>query len=366
MKGALLNTGMAVFGIALALLVMEGLSRIFFKSDFTRIVDQHGRPAAMRLQPGNPSAGLIPHFEGRMISGEFDVSIKLDHLGFREKAACGNGAAAPLHLTLLGDSFMFGWGVEFPESFAACLATHLCNLTGKKVIVSPLAIPGTGQFSQIALLRRALAPKPDVVLLGMYLTNHVASGNDLIENLNDFYKYNSIGNAAGQHPPAAARPGFLLRMRRWLKYHSNLFRLAEARLGGIMLSRAGAAFALESDPHILASAWAVTDSLVLQLQKTAAAQGAMFAIQYVPNMLDVARRDSAAFMHLKKTCAAGNIPLAPNPISLFNPPEQKANLGDFYFLVDGHWTARAHQVAAAATAKFIARELGYFASGLNR
>jgi hypothetical protein len=66
---------------------------------------------------------------------------------------------------------------------------------------------------------------------------------------------------------------------------------------------------------------AVTDSILFQLQKTVAEQGALFAIQYIPNMLDVARNDAGAFARLTETCVAGNIPLVPNPINLFNSSE---------------------------------------------
>jgi hypothetical protein len=341
-----------------ALLIMEGISRLLLRTDHTHIVNKNDELASMQIDPGKPSAGLKPNFEGRMISSEFDVLIKLDSLGLRVgKKAESDIAGDPLHITILGDSFMFGWGVEFSESFSSRLSQRLNATTERGAIVTLLAVPGTGQISQFSMLKRIQRSKPDIVLLGTYLTNRIASGNDLIENLNESYQ-NSFREESSNSGPNT-KPDFLRVIRRWLINNSNLYRFAETRLGAIVLAKMSNAINIESDPKIMERAWSVTDSLLLSMKKFTENLNAEFVIQYIPNMFDCIKNDSSSFLRLQDICDLRNILLAPNPIDLFrsSKAEDAFAIGDYYYLGDGHWTAKAHQVIAHEMALFLSEKL---------
>lgn len=338
---------------------MEYISRVLVETTATHVVNQHGEIVSMQIDPGNPIAGLKPFFEGRMVSSEFDVSISLDSLGLRKRIEIdGDTVGEPVHITLLGDSFMFGWGVEFSKSFAAHLGKYLSGFLKQRVIVSTLGVPGTGQFSQLSLLNRIPHPQPDIILLGMYVTEQVASGNDLIENLTECYKLKpSLGTPTNENE--ISHPDFFRRTRRWLKNHSNLFRLVEIKVGAILLARFNHAINIESDAKVFEQAWAVTDSALMILQQAAKEEGALFAIQYIPNMLDVARNNRKTYTRLERICNVRNIALAPNPIDLFkfSRAENGLDIGAFYYIGDGHWTDRAHLITARQTAEFLMERL---------
>ena len=130
-------------------------------------------------------------------------------------------------------------------------------------------------------------------------------------------------------------------------------------IGAFVLANMSSAINIDSDPQIVESAWAVTDSVLLSIKKVAEKRGAQFVIQYVPNMLDFIKSDSSSFIRLREICELQNIILAPNPIDIFNTKkkENNLNISDFYYLVDGHWTDKAHQIVANTTAEYLANKL---------
>ncbi|MFQ5605991.1 MAG: hypothetical protein ACE5HS_22190 [bacterium] len=358
MKKVFLNFGLIILSSVLFLLFMEIVSRIFLKSVQTHVVNKDGEIVSMQVEPGNPAAGLIPYFDGRMVSGEFDVSIRLNSQGLRENVEFGgDNHGEPLQVILLGDSFMFGWGVEFNQSFASHLAKYLSTFTKQKVVVNTLAVPGTGQLSQLAILKRVSHPAPDIILTGMYLTDHVASGHDLIENLNEFHQFKSHSSKTQLTDDDNSKLDRLRQIRRWLKRHSNLFRYVETRLGAIFLAKFSRAIHLESDPQVMESAWTLTDSILVELKESAREIRALFAIQYIPNMLDVIQNNLNPYDRLSAICDQRGIPIAPNPIELFNPSVASGKISDYYYTGDGHWTTQAHEVAARFAAKFIAENI---------
>ncbi len=354
MKKFLLNITLIIVSSSFSLLLLEGISRVFFKAAYTHVVNTNGDIATMQIDPGNPGKGLKPFFEGRMVSGEFDVSISLDSLGLRRTVEIGEKTGGtPFQIILLGDSFMFGWGVEFPQSYATILAKELSDHLDEKVVIYPFAIPGTGQISQISFLEQKIYCKPDIIIVSVYMSDHVTSGNDLIENLNEYYKLNSQN--LSDRTDEISKIDFLRQIRRWLKNNSNLFRFVETRLSAIVLSKFSKAINIESDPEVMDKAWSLTDSILVDIQKRAELYNALCIIQYIPNMLDLVQKNNNTYYRLERLCVQHKIPLAPNPIDLLlYHTKNSLNISDFYFVVDGHWTPKSHEIAAIATANFLA------------
>jgi len=82
------------------------------------------------------------------------------------------------------------------------------------------------------------------------------------------------------------------------------------------------------------------------MQKEVSINNTLLMIQYIPNMLDVAQDNNTTFYNLEQICKKNQIELAPNPINLLSLNQSGFDLNEFYFVSDGHWTPKAHEVVA--------------------
>ncbi len=154
--------------------------------------------AVVRLFPGNvprteldiyrKDAGgnllLRPSIERRHRTRHWDVTIRTDKRGFRASATSLPDGGAQLaasyaaradsdravSILTLGDSFAFGWGVEFEEAFPSLVEQQLKRTVSGRII--NVAVPGTGPSDQLRLLQKLFpAEKPAVVLMALFVGN---------------------------------------------------------------------------------------------------------------------------------------------------------------------------------------------------
>ena len=127
---------------------------------------------------------LRPSIERRHRTRHWDVTIRTDKRGFRASAtSLPDGGAQPaashaaradsdraVSILTLGDSFAFGWGVEFEEAFPSLVEQQLKRTVSGRVVNA--AVPGTGPSDQLRLLRKLFpAEKPAVVLMALFVGN---------------------------------------------------------------------------------------------------------------------------------------------------------------------------------------------------
>jgi len=116
---------------------------------------------------------LIPGKEGRSVKpGVFDVSVKVNSAGFRDREHVVANPAGIRRIALLGDSFLEAIQVPFEHSITSLLQDRMPDREFLNFGVS-----GTGTARQYLALRHyALPYKPDVVALFFF------AGNDISDN----------------------------------------------------------------------------------------------------------------------------------------------------------------------------------------
>lgn len=97
---------------------------------------------------------------------EFRHDVIINAYGFRGKAV-DLSAPADCRIMLLGDSFTYGWGVDYEQTWGALLENHL-HAAGLRAQVLNLGVPG-GNVPDYAALAESAVPllEPDVIVVGV-------------------------------------------------------------------------------------------------------------------------------------------------------------------------------------------------------
>ena len=168
---------------------------------------------------------LHPGYRGRITNHvEFDHPVLVNGHGMRgpepSPAPAASHAApsrAPLRVLVLGDSFTFGVGAAESETFPARLQAHL-RAAGVPAEVWNAGAPGYGVPDEVAWYERWGVPlRPDVVVIAPFLAN----------DLQDASPGSQTRVVDGE---LVAADGEGRSVRRWLYYHSHLFRLLKSSL----------------------------------------------------------------------------------------------------------------------------------------
>jgi hypothetical protein len=240
---------------------------------------------------------------------------------------------------LLGDSFVFGHGVEEDETVAAQLERFL---PGCEVV--NLGVTGYSTDQELLLLReRGLAYRPDVVIL-------LVCANDLLDNGKD--------TAWGLY----AKPRFLLDGDRLLLARERLpegvplrQRLArELNRRFVLYEFLGwklARFRESEDPRALAEGAAagrrLTRRLLLEICRDVAAHGGHLVLSAIPPF------DAPEALDGLPPAGMGSyLDLEP----VLGAAARVAPDSTLHFEHDNHWTPRGHRVVAEALAERIVRE----------
>ena len=205
----------------LARLILLGLS-LFASLLFSELAVRLARPQAVMTvsrglyQPDPPRRYRIaPGFRGSISNQvEFDTEVATNRLGLRGPEV---GPKQGLRILALGDSFTFGVGAGQEETWPA----RLSEILGAEVLNA--GAPGFGVPDAVAWYEaHGRQLDPDVVVLAVFLAN-------------------DLQDASPDQPKVAVVDGQLVvpgetgGLRRWLYYHSHLFRLLKSSVleGGL-------------------------------------------------------------------------------------------------------------------------------------
>lgn len=146
---------------------IDDLRRAMLRRDDRDVRQDHSVTLRSIIQP-HPSDMIMYELIPNMQIQFQGVPVSINSCGMRGPQRAVKKPENVYRIALLGDSFAFGWGVEYRESFAAVIEDKLNSLlTGSgRVEVLNFGIPGYSTFQEVALFEeRALDFEPDAVLV---------------------------------------------------------------------------------------------------------------------------------------------------------------------------------------------------------
>ncbi len=270
----------------------------------------------------------VPELRARFVRPEFDVVVEHGPDGFRAP-----GRPLPRSgptLAVLGDSFVWGWGVGQGE----VLTDHLAHRLDRPVRNLGLNAAGTAQ--EMLLLESRASTAPEALLL--FFHNDLGDNTDARRGERPVFALE--GGVLASRPPTRRRGGALFRRSRLL----SLVRLEVDRI--LAAGRGGATGTPVCDDP---AAWALEATLLAR----AARVGPRLRLVYVPAASELEAR-SSCHDGLKAISDALGLPLLDLRPGLGAAcPEGRGHGAPCYFLRDGHWTARGHRAAAELLAAWI-------------
>jgi hypothetical protein len=129
----------------------------------------------------NPTQDLIflPNSSAHYLTTEFDYTAKINKFGFRGPELDLHTANKPLKVMLLGDSFTFGWGLEYDSSWGALVENSL-RAQGLDIRVYNLGKPGADPADYEDIARRAIPVlKPQLVIV------NILQSDDLFQTIRE-------------------------------------------------------------------------------------------------------------------------------------------------------------------------------------
>jgi lysophospholipase L1-like esterase len=170
--------------IVFSILLVEGGLRVHYRATASGSIEDlvDDRPMPRRgaeLELGDlltmsPDPGVI--YQGRPgVAGTHDgIAIRINRAGWREQDISFEKPPGTRRIVGIGDSVMFGWGVEESQRYLDVLEARLQReLPDQGWQTVALAMPGYNLMNELEVLRRIGARyEPDVVLYG-YVQNDV-------------------------------------------------------------------------------------------------------------------------------------------------------------------------------------------------
>jgi hypothetical protein len=169
-KSFLINFSLVSISTIVVLIVCEILLRIFGHQD---IYLASSYPAAMFDK--KYSSRMKPNFSGDMVNSEFSATIKLNSKGLRDVERIYQKQDNVFRILGIGDSFVFGHGIEYEQSFLALLEMELQKINKGKFEIVKAGVPGMDlEFYKNYYLTEGKNYQPDLLLINIFLGNDIS------------------------------------------------------------------------------------------------------------------------------------------------------------------------------------------------
>ena len=245
--------------------------------------------------------GLVPNYAGNQTRKEFSTVLRTNDIGLRDHRSLAEIVRAPgLRIMCMGDSFTFGWGVDWEQTWCQRLGQYLRNerqidtttvSTGYDNGLSPVQYA----FSLDNYLSRL---KPDLVIASLFMENDVkeagyieadgTKGQRLRElSLGDGYLVTEAGAQRGKLYLFAYQASYLVR----------LVARAATMISTTILQSNGATIEVSNDktPYFFLSgvpkpddaSYAATLAALVRMRDTLAGKGIRFLVMVIPSNFQV-------------------------------------------------------------------------------
>jgi hypothetical protein len=278
----------------------------------------------------HPSIDFVnrENYVGSFSNREFHTHVRINSKGLRDREYSYERIPSRPRCLVLGDSFVFGWGVEADESVSKLVEARL---HGVEVINAGCSGWSTRQ-ELLFFEEEGIRYRPDVVLLFF-------CENDPDENP---VRYAFAG---GRLTYAGIREDSSWGLRGWFVRHSALFNLFREASGASVDNLPQGA------PGV--SLWGLEEEYLRSFHTFCDSHAAAAALVYVPhkNRRGLPRHGSY-FQELEAFCRRDALPF----IDLV--PAMAEERKPVFFRLDDHWNTHGHEVAARVVARFL-RESGW-------
>jgi len=265
------------------------------------------------------------------------IEYKHNSLGFRDEEhalAKGNGV---FRILAVGDSFTYGLGIPYGQSYLRLLENTLNSRTGihPRIEIIKMGIPRFFSEPERKVLQYyGMQYHPDLVLVG-FLRNDVIdtfAGTDSIRVSKDGYLISREGEVLGE-------------LARWLFIHSHACRAVFSRY---------VAYKKKSKPRAHWSDlcypegyhekdWKKVEAENKKMVEVARGANAKIAFVYIPEINDCA----VPAMRLEKWCDSQGVPSI-NTVPYMESRATLRNMRDLFWRTDNHYNFRGYQALAEA------------------
>jgi lysophospholipase L1-like esterase len=337
----------ALVAIAAALCGIEAWLRLFLP-----------QPLGLSYRAANGLTLHIPGASLRYRRTEFDNRIDINSLGLRDREVSLAKSPGVFRILVLGDSFAEGKQVALDETFSKLLERRLRErFAHRRWEVIDGGVSGYGTADEIKffdVLGRRL--EPDLVILAFCV------GNDVQNNAaSPYFQWRASQlKELPLQPPGRAELA-LARLREFAAAHSHLYQFLRDRYHRTASPDADPLEDLPVVQTVAASHdddWRLTEALIDLLRARVDAAGARFFLVAIPQRVQVyddewtrsTGRDPGDASRLEpqhRLSTFSRRRLAPflDPLTEIHEASIDART---YFRIDGHLTARGHEVLADA------------------
>jgi hypothetical protein len=383
------NLVLLTVSLAIALLLMEGAARLMKLRPFA---DINQLDTALGWRPRPNSQGTLAE-EGLS-------HIRINSAGFRDREHAIAKPANTYRIAVLGDSYVFGLGVEREERFTEVVEQRLAGcpaLAGKQPEVLNFGVSGYSPGQELIVAERhAMAYQPDLFVQAFFSGNDVG---DSYKALNEgylerpYFVYRN-GNLVEDDsfrallPPDPANANWFFHglrsrsalletfARGWGAFRSRkdliqLKQIERDRRAGVP---SGANLVMRPPKSAdWSEGWRVVDGVLARTAMVLTQHGVGYLLVEIPNEIranpDTAARSAFSArmgsaldyptLHLNDVATANHIDFFPLAGTLLAAAESRhAALYGFDGANFGHWNRDGHRIAGEAIAARVCADLG--------
>lgn len=288
------------------------------------------------------------------------IEVATNGRGFRDHRDYGPKPAGTFRILALGDSFTWGYGVAYEETYLRLLERRLNGNGRAPVEIVKAGIPGLGTRQEMGVLQHyGLSVEPDLVVLGFI-------GEDMLNN--------AAPNALSQirHERSmlnVARARSMEQLEWELRHSSHLYNLLISLsqrgpgLRWFVEKKAEDSFLLRTYPEKWTRLWQTTEGLLDEMHATLAARHIPLVVFVIPQRIQLLVERFGLDGNRFEPDKPGRLlrewggPRGVPVLDLLPRFRDAATSQELYFPIDGHINAAGAAVVADALHAFLSTRM---------